>query len=202
MNASTASCDKALNVGNGGEVFYFSSCGFPDAKAASFEADNELLSLWQVGHEDVRAEITNKAKFGIYSSLFQAVKNSYEVDNPGTAHSDAYAWQDAEIERMKKGIAEAYLFPQTGAYKANAFDFLWRTPEMGPKAYYADEQKEAYQKFEKSALTLVERLSKVKDAKTREKLRKSLENTLKDPKKRMANDQYLLQMMALWTVSK
>lgn len=127
--------------------------------------------------------------------------NSYEVDNPGTAHSDGYAWQDVEIEKMKKGVAEAYLFPQTGKYKASAFDFLWRTPEMGPKAYYTDAQKEAFQKFEKSALTLVERLSKVKDAKTRGKLRKALETTLKDPKKRTGNDQYLLQMIALRAVS-
>ena len=129
------------------------------------------------------------------------MENSYEVDNPGTAHSDGYAWQDAEIGKMKKGVAEAYLFPQTGKYKANAFDFLWRTPEMGPKVYYTDAQKEAFQKFEKSALTFVAKLDGVKNRKILANLEKTLAKTLKDPKSKMENDRYALLMVAYAVVA-
>lgn len=164
--------------------------------APKFEADSELLNLWQAGHEDIRSDITNKAKFGIYSSLFQALENSYEVDTKGTAHTDGYTWQDVEIETMKKNIPADFLLSQSGSYKATALDFLWRTPEMAPQRYYTAEQKEAFQKFEKSATTLIGKLSKITNASTHEKLRKALEKSLKNTKAKMGNDTFLLQMIA------
>lgn len=200
-NSSTECPDKAFNSGNGGEVFYFSKCGFWNVSAPAFEADSELLNLWQAGQEDVRADITNKAKYGVYSALFQAMKNSYEVDTPGTSHTDGYAWQDSEIERMKKNIPDSYLLSHSGAYDVDALDFLWRTPEIAPQRYYTDEQKTEYQKFEKKALALVWKLGTIKDTKTKEKLRKALEKSLKNAKAKMGNDAYLLQMIALRAVS-
>lgn len=193
--------DRAENFGNGDEIFYFSACGYGNVTAKTFETDGELLNLWQVGKESVRENITNKAKYGIYSSLFQALANSYEVDTKGTAHTDGYAWQDEEIEKMKKNIPDSYLISHSGAYKAEAMDFLWRTPEISPQRYFTDSQKEEYQKFEKKALALVKKLSTIKDTKTKEKLRKSLEKTLKNAKAKTGNDTYLLQMIALRAVS-
>lgn len=200
-NSSVMCPDKTENLGNGDEIFYFSACGYGNVTAQTFETDDELLSLWQVWHESVKENITNKAKFGIYSSLFQAMQNSYEVDTKGTAHTDGYAWQDSEIERMKKNIPDSYLISHSGAYKAEAMDFLWRTPEMAPQRYFTNKQKEDFQKFEKKALALVKKLGAIKDMKTKEKLRKSLEKTLKNAKAKTGNDTYLLQMIALRAVS-
>lgn len=201
-NASTSTCiDQANNKGNS-ETFVFATCGFPNLSPKSFTANTNLLSLWQAGNEDIRSDLVNKAKFGIYQKLFLALRHSsaynkgyglYERDNTklvllNTSFSDS-------IESVKKSIPADYLLAHSGSYKIEALDFLYMTPEIAPKFYYSEDQYNRYKKFENSILTVAKKVQSIKSKKTLSKLESAFVKVLKDTKGKMENDKYALFMI-------
>lgn len=201
-NASTSTCiDQANNKGNN-ETFVFATCDFPNLSPKNFTANTNLLSFWQAGNEDIRSDLVNKAKFGIYQKLFLALRHSsaynkgyalYEQDNTklvilNTSFSDS-------IESIKKGISADYLLAHSGSYKIEALDFLYMTPEIAPKFYYSEDQYNRFKKFENSILSVAKKIQSIKSKKTLSKLEIALMKTLKDTKGKMENDKYALFMI-------
>lgn len=201
-NASTTSCvSQAQNTGNS-ETFVFATCDFPNLTPPSFTANTNLLTLWQAGNEDIRSDITNKAKFGVYSKLFLALRHSsaynkgyalYERDNAKLGALNGSYFDS--IEQVKKGIPSNYLIAHTGSYKIEALDFLYMTPEIAPKFYYSEDQSNRYKNFEKTTLNVAKKVQAIKNKKTLSKLETAFVKVLKDNKGMMENDKYALFMI-------
>lgn len=200
-NASKTCQNQAWNIWNNGETFVFSSCGFPNLTPPSFTANTNLLSLWQVGNEDIRWDITNKAKFSIYSKLFLALRHSY-------AYNKGYRLYEKDdrlitlnvslsesIDKIKKELPADYMISHSGAYSITALSYLWSTPEIAPSFYYSEDQYNRYKKFENTLLTVAKKVQAIKDKKTLSKLETALLKVLKDTKGKMENDKYAMFMI-------
>lgn len=198
-NAGTCS-DKAFNIGNGWEVFYFSTCSFPIVSAPTFTANTKLLNLWQAWNEDIRTDITNKAKYAVYSKLFSAMKNTYAY-NKGYAlygrdqtklTSLNVSYSDGS-DQAKKNIPVSYLNAQSWSYAVNAMDFLWTDPEIAPSHFFTPSQAERYQRFEKSVLSATDKVMKTTNKSALTKLSNALKKTLTDAKTiTKDNDQFAI----------
>lgn len=202
MQNSSMNCkEKAVNIWNNWEKFYFSTCGFPNVTAPTFNANNGLLNLWQAWNEDIRADLSNKFKFSVYNKLFLSLKhiyaynkwyNLYLKDSTKLAQLNN-SYYDTAIW-LKKDIPDSFLMTQSWSYKINAMDFIWQAPEIAPTHYYTASQSDRYQKFQNSLINIAKKVQTIKNKWTLAKLDSALIKLLKDPKNKIDNDSYLKYM--------
>ena len=187
-----------LNIWNNSEEFYFSQCWFSVSKT-DFNTNRHLLNLWQAGREDIKETIPNKLKFAMYSNLFQGLKNTYAYNIWYTKYERTENLGDLNIsyrensEKLKKSFIAAYILnPKSWMTAISEIVSEW---EMAPIHYFTDAQYKKYNTFSVSTLALMEKIWKIKDKKTINKLKIALEKELKDSKKKTNNDSFLKLML-------